>query len=136
MPDRQERRATPRIDCYSRSIADDNVEHGLVVDISETGAGLTLSKDTPLFKGVDPAQPVGSYGCLRLNIFHPDRSLEQGLAIDASIAWLDHDYSKDRLKLGVHFSGVDDSKSRDIGQFIDWIEQEENYFFHCELEKC
>ena len=136
MADIQELRGALRINCYSRSMADENVEHGLVVDISETGAGLTVSKNTHLFKDVDPDQSAGSYGCLRLNIFHPDYSMEQGLDINANIAWLDHDYSRDRLKLGVKFSEMDDSQSNYVSKFIDWIQQEENYFLRCDLEKC
>ena len=136
MTDMQERRTAPRIDCYSRSSVDENVEHGMVIDISETGAGLLISKDTPLFKDLDPEQPASSYGCLHLNIFHPDYSLEDGLNINADIAWLDHEYSKDRLKLGVHFAEMDEGKLTYVGKFIDWIEQKGNYFLHCELEKC
>ena len=104
MADRQEHRAAPRIDCYSRFGGDENVDHGLAIDISETGAGVTLSKDTPLFKNTDPGQSTDSYGCLRLNIFHPDYTCEEGLNISANIAWMDHEYSKDRLKLGILFS--------------------------------
>ena len=129
-------RTAPRIDVYSRSSVDDNIEHGLVIDISETGAGLTIPKDTPLFKGVDPEKSADSFGCLRLNIFHPDYSLEQGLDITANIAWLDHKYSKNRLKLGVQFADMDEGKSGRVHEFIDWIKKEENYFLHCELEKC
>ena len=136
MADIQELRATPRIDCYSRSMSDDNVECGLVIDISEGGAGLTISKDSPLFKDVDPKQAANSYGCLRLNIFHPDYSPDNSLNINANITWLDHEYSKDRLKLGVHFSEMDDSKSGYVSNFIDWIQKKENYFLRCDLEKC
>ena len=136
MSDIQERRTAPRIDCYSRSSADENVEHGMVVDISETGACLLIPKDTPLFKDINPEQSASSYGCFRLNIFHPDYPLEDGLNIRANIAWLNHEYSKDRLKLGVHFAEMDDAKSSRVGEFIDWIQKEENYFLHCELEKC
>ena len=136
MADIQELRAAPRIHVYSRSSFDDDVEHGLVIDISETGAGLTVSKDTPLFKDVDPEQPASGYGCLHLNIFHPDYSLENALSISANIAWLDHEYSKGRLKLGVQFAEMDDDKSSQVGEFIDWIQEEENYFLHCELERC
>ena len=136
MADSQEHRASPRIDCYSRFGGNENVEHGLVIDISETGAGLTLSKDTPLFKDVDPGQSADSYGCLRLSIFHPDYTLDQGLNIDANIAWMDHEYSKDRLKLGIHFSELDERESSHINEFIDWIQQKENYFLRANLEKC
>ena len=136
MADIQERRTAPRIDCYSRSSIDDNVEHGLVIDISETGAGLLISKDTPLFKDLNPEQSAGSYGCLRLKIFHPDYSLEDGLNISANIAWLDHEYSKDRLKVGVHFAEMDDAKLSYVAKFIDWIQKKDNYFLHSELEKC
>ena len=136
MADTQELRAAPRIDCYSRFSEDVNVEHGLVIDISETGAGLTVSKNASIFKDIDPDQSASSYGCLRLNIFHPDYSLEHGLNINASIAWLDRKYSRDRLKLGVHFSDMDDSQSNYVSEFIDWIQKEENYFLRCDLEKC
>jgi len=136
MADMPELRAAPRIDCYSRSMFDDNVEHGLVIDISETGAGLTISKDTPLFKDVDPKQAANGYGCLRLNICHPDASSENSLNISANIAWIDYEYSKDRLKLGVHFSEMDDSKSGTVSNFIDWIQKKDNYFLRCDLEKC
>ena len=136
MADIQELRATPRIDCYSRSISDDNVECGLVIDISEAGASLSISKDSPLFKDVDLKQADNSYGCLRLNIFHPDYSPDNSLNINANIIWLDHEYSKDRLKLGVHFSEMDDSKSGYVSNFIGWIQKKENYFLHCDLEKC
>ena len=136
MAEIQEHRAVPRINCYSRSEADDNVEHGLVIDISETGAGLTVSKNAPLFRDIDPGQSASSFGCLRLSIFHPDHSLEHGLNINASIAWLDRKYSRDRLKLGVHFSDMDDDQSNYVSEFIDWIQKEENYFLRCDLEKC
>jgi len=136
MADIQELRTAPRISVYSRSSVDDNVEHGLVIDISETGAGLTISKDTPLFQDIDPEKSASSYGCLRLKIFHPDYDLEHGLNINANIARLDHEYSKGRLKLGVHFTEMDDGKSSQVCEFIDWIQKKDNYFLHCELEKC
>ena len=136
MADIQEHRAKPRIDCYSRSMSDDNVECGLVVDISETGACLLISKDTPLFKDLNPEQSASSYGCLLLNIFHPDQSLEDGLNISVNIIWLDHEYSKDRLKVGVNFAEMDDAKSSYVAKFIDWIQKEDNYFLHTEIEKC
>jgi hypothetical protein len=132
----QEHRASPRIDCYSRFGEDENVDHGLVIDISETGAGLTLSKDASLFKDADSNQSADSYGCLRLNIFHPDYACEEGLNLNANIAWLDHEYSKDRLKLGVLFSEMDERKSGHINEFIDWIQKKENYFLRASLEKC
>jgi hypothetical protein len=136
MADIQERRSAPRIDCYSRSNFDENVEHGIVIDISETGACLLISKDTPLFKDLNPEQSASSYGCLLLNIFHPDQSLEDGLNISVNIIWLDHEYSKDRLKVGVNFAEMDDAKSSYVAKFIDWIQKEDNYFLHTEIEKC
>ena len=136
MAELQEHRAAPRIDCYSRFSGDENVDHGLVVDISGTGAGLTLSKDTPLFKDIDPEQSADSYGCLRLNIFHPDYTFQEGLNIKANIAWMDHAYSKDRLKLGVLFSEMDERQSSHMNELIDWIQKKENYFLRCNLEKC
>ena len=136
MADVKELRAVPRIDCFSRARFDENVECGLVIDISNTGAGLTIAKDTDFFKDVDPQQAADSHACLRLNIFHPDYPSENSLNIDANIAWLDQEYSKDRLKLGVSFSELDESESRYVSSFIDWIQEEENYFLRCELEKC
>ena len=136
MADMKEHRAVPRIDCYSRSMSDNDVECGMVVDISETGAGLTIPKDTPLLKGVDAGQETGSHGCLHLNIFHPDFTEENSLDINADIAWLDHEYSKDRLKLGVQFSEMDDSKSVYVKNFIDWMQKKQNIFLRCEVKKC
>ena len=132
----QELRTTPRIDCYSPSMSDDDTECGLVIDISETGAGLTISKNTPFFMDEDSKQSANNYGCLHLNIFHPDYSVENSLNIKADIAWLDREYSKDRLKLGVHFTELDDSKSGSVDNFIDWLQKKENYFLRCKLEKC
>ena len=136
MTDIKERRTSPRIHCYSRSMVDDNVEHGLVVDISETGACLLISKDTSLFKDLNQDQSASSYGCIRLNVFHPDYSLEEGLDVSADITWLDQEYSKDRLKLGVHFAEMDDDKSVYVSKFIDWIQNKDHYFLHSEIEKC
>ena len=136
MADMQELRAAPRFNCYSLSTSDDNAECGLVIDISETGAGLTISKDTPLFMDADSKQSENNYDCLYLNIFHPDYEIENSLNIKANIAWLDSEYSKDRFKLGVHFSEIDDSKSGSVSDFIDWIQKKENYFLRCKLEKC
>jgi c-di-GMP-binding flagellar brake protein YcgR len=136
MADKEERRKSPRINCYSRSIDDENVEHGLVVDISETGACLLISKDTSLFKDLNLEQEASSFGCLRLNIFHPDHSLEDGLNIKAEIARLDNKSSKDRLKLGVNFTEMDDDKSKYVSKFIGWMQKKDNYFLHSEVEKC
>lgn len=136
MAEIKERRRSPRTSCYSRSINDENVEHGLVVDISETGACLLISKDAILFKDLNPEQSASSHGCLRLNIFHPDYSLEDGLNISADIVWLDNKYSKDRLKFGVHFAEMDDDKSNYVRKFIGWMQDQQNYFLHSEVEKC
>ena len=136
MANTQERRFAPRIDCYSRSKANDDIEHGMVLDVSKTGACLLIPKDTPLFKGSNPDQSPESYGCLRLNIFHPDFSLEDGLDVNAEIVWLNHDYSSYHLKIAVQFTEMDDDKSHYVDKFIDWIQNEEHYFLHSELEKC
>ena len=58
------------------------------------------------------------------------------MKINANIAWLDQDYSRDRLKLGIHFCDMDDSQSGYVSEFIDWIQKEENYFLRADLEKC
>ena len=136
MADKQEHRSVPRIDCFARSMSDENIECGMVVDISETGAGLTIPKDTPLLKDVDAEQEAVSYGCLHLNIFHPDFTEENSLDINADIAWLDYEYSNDRLKLGVQFSEMDDSKSAYVKNFIDWMQKKQNIFLRCEVKKC
>ena len=135
MANAQERRGGARIDCYSRSKDNDEIEQGMVIDISNTGACLLIPKDTPLFKDSDPEQFPESYGCLRLNIFHPDYSLEESLNVRADIVWINHDYSDYHLKAGVEFAEMDD-KSDYVTKFIDWIQKKENYFLHSELEKC
>jgi c-di-GMP-binding flagellar brake protein YcgR len=132
----KERRRSPRINCYSRSIDDENVEHGIVVDISETGACLLILKGSSLFKYLNSDQEESSYGSLRLNIFHPDLSLEDGLNIKADIARLDNKYSKDRLKLGVNFTEMDADKSNYVSEFIGWMHKKDNYFLHSEVEIC
>ena len=136
MADIKEQRAVPRIDCYSRSEFDENVEHGLVLDISQNGAGLTLLKNAHLLKHMGLDQLADSSDCLRLNIFHPDYPLENSLNINAHIAWLDHKYSNSRVRLGVQFSEMDESKSRYVNKFIDWFQTKGNYFLHCEVERC
>ena len=136
MANSQERRIDLRIDCYSRSKVNDDIEHGLVIDISTTGAYLLIPKDTPIFKDSNPEQSPESYGSLHLNIFHPDYSLEEGLDISAEIVWINHDYSSYHLKAGVEFAEMDDDKSDYVAKFIDWIQKKENYFLHSELEKC
>ncbi len=50
MPYKQERRSARRIDCYNRAILDKDIEHGLVVDINNEGAGLLLLKELSLFQ--------------------------------------------------------------------------------------
>ena len=135
MANSEERRLSPRIDCYSRSKASDDIEHGLVIDVSETGACLLIPKDTPLFKDTTPEQSPESYGCLHLNIFHPDFSLEDCLEINANIIWLNHYYSSYYLKVAVQFAEMDDDKTNYVAKFIDWIQKEEHYFLHSELEK-
>ena len=136
MANSPERRTAKRIDCYSLSKFNDDIEHGMVIDISQTGACLLMPKDTPLFKDATPEQSPESYGCLRLNIFHPDFSLEEGLNVRADIVWINHDYSDYHLKVGVDFAELDDEKSAYVAKFIDWIHDKEHYFLHSELEKC
>lgn len=131
---KQERRTAPRISCYSRSMTDENIENGLVMDISTNGACVTVSKNTHIFSDKEPGQPASSYGRLSLSIFHPDYALENCLNIEAYIVWLDHEYSKDRLSFGVQFANMDGSKTSYVGKFIDWLQKKENYFLHCELE--
>ncbi len=132
----KERRRSPRINCYSRSIDDENVEHGIVIDISETGACLLILKGSSLFKYLNSDQEASSYGSLRLNIFHPDLSLEDGLNIKAEIIRVDNKYSKDRLKIGVNFIELDNYKSNYVSEFIGWMQEKGNYFLHSEIEVC
>jgi hypothetical protein len=44
MSDKKERRSVKRIDCYNRSLLNEEIEHSLVVDINNAGAGLLLTK--------------------------------------------------------------------------------------------
>ena len=121
----QEQRRTKRIDCFSRSMHDVGIEHSLVVNISESGAGLLLSKKVDSITSGD----------VHLTIFHPDRSLEEGLSIDAEIVWFDDKYSSDHHKIGVKFTEKSKSQADYVGIMSDWLSHEGNYFFHCELQK-
>ncbi len=132
MPDKQERRSARRIDCYNRAILDDDIEHGLVVDINNEGAGLLLLKELSLFQNDETKDNPVISGNVHLTIFHPDMSLQEGIGIDAEVIWADYDYSGDQVKIGVRF---DDMDIAHIDKLTEWLSKEGNYYFHCELEK-
>jgi len=132
MPDKQERRSARRIDCYNRAILDDDIEHGLVVDINNEGAGLLLLKELSLFQNDETKDSPVISGNVHLTIFHPDMSLQEGISIDAKVIWADYDYSGDHVKIGVRF---DDMDIEHIDKLTEWLSKEGNYYFHCELEK-
>ena len=130
MPERQERRYRKRIDCYNRSILNDEIEHSLVVDINSEGAGLLLLKNQSLFKDSEAdGRPVIS-GDVHLTIFHPD--LKQGISADANIVRVEYDYSDDHHKVGVSFIDMDEAQ---IDKLADCLATNCSYYFHCELEK-
>jgi len=132
MPYKQERRSARRIDCYNRAILDDDIEHGLVVDINNEGAGLLLLKELSLFQNDETKDSPVISGNVHLTIFHPDMSLQEGISIDAKVIWADYDYSGDHVKIGVRF---DDMDIEHIDKLTEWLSKEGNYYFHCELEK-
>ena len=132
MPDKQERRSARRIDCYNRAILDDDIEHGLVVDINNEGAGLLLLKELSLFQNDETKNNPVISGNVHLTIFHPDMSLQEGIGINAKVIWADYDYSGDHVKIGVRF---DDMDIAHIDKLTEWLSKEGNYYFHCELEK-
>lgn len=132
MSDKQERRSVRRIDCYNRAILNDDIEHGLVVDINNEGAGLLLLKELSLFQNNETKDNPVISGNVHLTIFHPDMSLQEGISIDAKVIWADNGYSGDHVKVGVRF---DDMDIAHIDKLTEWLSKEGNYYFHCELEK-
>lgn len=132
MSDNKERRGVKRIDCFNRSLLNDDIEHSLVVDINSEGAGLLLLKEQSLFQdGETEGYPVIS-GHVLLTIFHPDDSLEEGVSIGADVIWVKYDYSDDHHKIGVRFVEMENGQVEKLTQ---WLSKEGNYYFHCELEK-
>ena len=132
MTDKKERRGVKRTDCYNRSLLDDEIEHSLVVDINNEGAGLLLTKKKSLFRRVRTDLHPNISGDVHLTIFHPDMSLQEGVDIDAEVVWTDDGYSKDHCKVGVRFIDKDDVR---VDKLARWLAKKHNYFFHCELEK-
>ena len=132
MPNKQERRSVKRIDCYSRTLLNDEIEHSLVVDINNEGAGLLLLKEQSLFQDDEEGNSPTISGNVHLTIFHPDMSLEDGISIDANVRWVKHDFSDDHHKIGVKFVDMDNAQ---VGMLTEWLSKEGHYYFHCELEK-
>ena len=131
MPNKQERRSTKRIDCYNRSILNNEIEHSLVVDVNTDGAGLLLLKDQSLFKDFEAdGRPIIT-GDVHLTVFHPD-ILKDGISIDANVVWVDYDFSDDYHKIGVCF---DNMNKAEVDKLIDCLSKQCSYYFHCELEK-
>jgi hypothetical protein len=135
MSDKQERRSLKRIDNFDRTLLNNKVEHSLVTNISNEGAGLLVLKDHIFFHD-EVDHPHITSGDVRLVIFLPDSSLDDGLNIDATIAWVDDDYSEDHRKMGVKFIDVNNEQDDQLNKMAEWLSKECNYFFHCELEKC
>lgn len=132
MSNKQERRSVKRIDCYSQTLLNDEIEHSLVVDINNEGAGLLLLKEQSLFQDDEGGDSSAISGNVHLTIFHPDMSLEDGISIDANVRWVKHDFSDDHHKIGVKFVDMDNAQ---VGMLTEWLSKEDNYYFHCELEK-
>lgn len=134
MSDIQERRNVKRIDCYDQTLRNTDVEHSLVVDISNEGAGLLLQKEISFFRTAKNSKPDLS-GNVHLNIFHPDSSLEKGLSINAEIIWIDSEYSGDHHKIGLKFIDLDQAQTSYVNKLNEWLSKEGHYFFHCELQQ-
>ena len=132
MSDKKERRSIKRIDCYNQSLLNDEIEHSLVVDINNEGAGLLLTKEQSLFQTVEADDRPDISGNVHLTIFHPDMSLQEGVSIDAEVIWADYDHSDDHYKVGVRFIDKDDAQ---VDKLARWLSKKDNYYFHCELEK-
>ena len=132
MAEHKERRSLNRIDCFNRTLLNDDIEHVLVVDINNEGAGLLIPKDQSLFRNEGTVEHGGIAGNVRLTILHPDMPVQNGISIEAEIIWVDDDYSEDRSKIGVKFAYMIESQ---IDPLIDWLSKDGNYYFHCELEK-
>lgn len=130
MPEKQERRSRKRIDCYNRTVLNDDIEHSLVEDINDEGAGLLLLKDQSLFKDFEAdGRPIIS-GDVHLTIYHPD--LKEGISVEANIVWVKYDFSDDYHKVGVSFVKMDKAQ---VDQLADCLATKCSYYFHCELEK-
>ena len=132
MADKKERRSVKRVDCYNRSLSHDEIEHSLVVDMNNEGAGLLLTKEKSFFRTVNIDDHLNVSGNVHLTIFHPDTSCREGVDINAEVIWKDDDYSKDHYKVGVRFIDKDDEQ---VDKLTQWLSKKSNYFFHCELEK-
>lgn len=132
MSDKIERRSIRRIDCYSQSLLSDEIEHSLVVDINNEGAGLLLTKDQSLFQTVEAGERPDIAGNVHLTIFHPDISLQDGVSINAEVIWVDYDHSDDHYKVGVRFIDKDEAQ---VDRLARWLSKKDNYYFHCELIK-
>ena len=135
MPEKQERRDVKRIDCFAQTIANTEIEHSLVIDISDQGAGLLLLKNKSFFRDNAAENYPAIASDVHLTMFHPDISLHESISIDATVIWLDHDYSDNHRKIGVCFSDTDGAQSDYISKLTEWLSKESNYFLHCELTK-
>lgn len=132
MSGKNERRSVKRIDCYNRSLLNDEIEHSLVVDINNEGAGLLLTREQSLFQTVETDGHPDISGNVQLTIFHPDKPLKDFISIDAEVVWADYDHSKHHYKVGVSFMDMDRPR---VDELASWLSKKDNYFFHCELEK-
>ena len=135
MADKQERRSVKRIDCFDHSILNAEIQHSLVIDITNEGAGLLVLKEHTLFNDNKTQKCDLISGNVHLTIFHPNIPLEEGASIDAKVIWLDHEYSEDHCKIGVSFFDLDKAQADYVGKLAEWLSKENHYFFHCELEK-
>lgn len=135
MSNKQERRSAKRIDCFDHSVLNAKVEHSLVVDITKEGAGLLILKEHSLFHSDAPQKCDIVSSNVTLTIFHPDISLQDGAVIEAIVIWVDHDYSKDRCKIGVNYIDLDEVQTNYANKLEEWLSKDSNYFLHCELEK-
>lgn len=135
MSEKQERRSVKRIDCFDHTILNTKIEHSLVVDITNEGAGLLILKEHSFFHDDEPKKCDIVSSNVSLTIFHPDIALQESASIEAKVIWVDHDYSDDRCKIGVSFIDLDDTQTDYAIKLEEWLSKESNYYLHCELEK-
>jgi hypothetical protein len=135
MSDIEERRKVKRIDVFDHDILDAKVEHSLMVEITNEGAGLLILKEHSFFHEDDNKKCDIVASNVHLTIFHPDIPLDQGASVEATVIWVDHEYSDDRCKIGVCFADLDDVQIAYVAKLEEWLSKESNYYFHCELQR-
>ena len=122
MSETTERRTQNRVNCMGQSIDVKTIEHSLIVDVTCQGAGLLILKNLPTISGN-----------ICMKVLHPDFSNIDAFDVNAEIIWVDEDYSDDHRKLGVQFKDINDDLNQHINELVQWLEEKDHYFLHCEI---